>query len=151
MKEITAVGEIKLKYETKQKVADRPKIRESKDAETVFRSIQYYSESMLFKECFYAMYLNRQHKVLAVMLISEGGTTATVVDVKHLIKPAIDLNATGIIVSHCHPSGNAQPSGADSDLTQKIKQAAKLFDIELLDHLILTESECFSFANEGRL
>lgn len=149
MKNISAVGELKLKYESKQKASDRPKISMAKDAESVFRSIQYYSDCMLFKECFYAMYLNRANKVLAVMLISEGGTISTIVDVKHILKPAIDLNATGLIVSHCHPSGNQQPSESDKQLTQKIKQAAKLFDIELMDHLILTESECFSFTNEG--
>jgi DNA repair protein RadC len=93
------------------------------------------------------MYLSRANKVLSVMLISEGGTAGTVADVKKILAPAILQNASAIIISHNHPSGNLNPSDADKDLTAKVKEAAKLIDVTLLDHIIMTDEKYYSFAD----
>ena len=141
------VSEICLKYESK--VKDRAQIKDSASSEKIFRSIERYNANMQMFECFYCMFLNRANKVLSVMLISEGGTSGTVVDVKKILMPAILQNCSCIIVSHNHPSGNNKPSQTDIDLTKKIEQVAKLIDVKLLDHLILTETSYYSFADEG--
>jgi len=143
------VAEIELTYKTKVNASERETIYGSKNCAAIFKSIEAYEKNMELKEVFYTMYLNRQNKVLAVMKISEGGVTSTVVEVKHVIKPAIDLNATSIILCHNHPSGNLTPSESDKVLTNTIKQAVKLFDIQLLDHIIITEESHFSFADDG--
>lgn len=149
MENLNKVAEIELTYKTKVKVSERKKIHDSKSCSNIFREIEAYSKNMEIKEVFYTMYLNRYNHVLAVMKISEGGITGTVVEVKHVIKPAIDLNATSIILCHNHPSGNINPSDSDKEITRKIKQAALLFDIHLMDHLIITEESYFSFADKG--
>jgi len=83
--------------------------------------------------------------------VSKGGLTATIVDVRLLFKSALELAAIGVIVCHNHPSGKLQPSNADKQITQKIKNAGETLDIKLLDHLIVTEKDYFSFADESLL
>ena len=83
--------------------------------------------------------------------ISSGGTSATIVDIKILIKCATDQLASAIILAHNHPSGNCRPSGEDDKLTQRIKAAAELLDIRVVDHLIVTPEKYTSYADEGRL
>ena len=91
------------------------------------------------------------NKIIGKERISSGGLTATVVDVRILFKQAIERLATSIIIAHNHPSGTLKPSRADIQLTQKIKNASKLLDIQLLDHLIVADSGYYSFADEGGL
>jgi DNA repair protein RadC len=97
--------------------------------------------------------LNRANKVLGITTISEGGLSGTVTDVRLIYQYAIKGNASGIIVCHNHPSGNQNPSESDLKITQKIKEAGNLLDIQLLDHIILTpERDLYrSFADEGQL
>ncbi len=97
--------------------------------------------------------LNRANKVLGITTISEGGLSGTVTDVRLIFQYAIKANDSGIIVAHNHPSGNSNPSESDLKITQKIKEAGNLLDIQLLDHIILTpESEIYrSFADEGQI
>ena len=102
-------------------------------------------------EEFWVLFLNNSNKVLAKTQISKGGLTATIVDVRLLFKRALELASVGLIVCHNHPSGKLQPSAADKQLTQKIKEAGSTLDIKLLDHLIITEKVYFSFADEGVL
>ena len=83
--------------------------------------------------------------------MSQGGTAATLVDVKLVLKPAILQQASSIMLCHNHPSNNATPSQADYELTAKIVSAASFLDIRVLDHLIICESGYYSFADEGRL
>ena len=97
------------------------------------------------------MIMSRANRILSAELISRGGTSATVVDVKIIVKKSVDCLAAGIILVHNHPSGNRMPSGQDDDLTKRIKSAAALFDIRVLDHLIVAGNEYFSYADEGRL
>jgi DNA repair protein RadC len=147
--EISTVNEVCLKYKTKVKSSELPKIGGSIDCVNIFRSINHYNDNCDIYECFYVIYLSRANKVLSVMLISEGGTVGTVVDLKKILAPAILQHASGIIISHNHPSGNKQPSQTDIEITKKIKSAALLIDVDLLDHIILTSEEYLSFSDEG--
>ncbi|MDG1849387.1 MAG: DNA repair protein RadC [Flavobacteriales bacterium] len=102
-------------------------------------------------EQFWVLYLNNANKVLAKQKNSDGGMTATIVDVRLVLKRALEVNATALILCHNHPSGVAIPSRADVSLTDKIKKAAQCMDIQVLDHLIITDQSYFSFADEGRM
>lgn len=100
-------------------------------------------------EEFCILCLNRRNKVIHKERISSGGITSTQIDVRRIIKLAIDTQATAIILGHNHPSGNEKPSESDIDVTNKIFHATKLFDINLFDHLIITQQSYFSFMDEG--
>jgi DNA repair protein RadC len=102
-------------------------------------------------EHFVVIYLNQSNSLLCHKIISSGGITGTVADPRIILKTALEESATSIILSHNHPSGNLKPSIADEQLTQKIKQAAALMDIKILDHLIITNDGYFSFADQGLL
>ena len=102
-------------------------------------------------EVFGVLFLNRSNKVLHFEIVSEGGITGTVADPRIILKRALEEHAVGLIVCHNHPSGNLTPSQSDKDLTAKLKSAAALLDIKLLDHLIISEYGYFSFADEGIL
>jgi DNA repair protein RadC len=103
------------------------------------------------REVFAVIYLNRANRILQYEVISEGGITATIVDPRIVMRRALEENAIKIILCHNHPSGNLRPSRQDEQLTQKLKEAARLFDIDVLDHLIVGETGYFSFADEGIL
>lgn len=102
-------------------------------------------------ELFYIILLNRANIILSHHKVSEGGMTGTVVDPKIIFKLVLEHGAASLVVVHNHPSGNTQPSQADIDLTKKIREASKLLDVSLLDHLIFTNNSYFSFADEGLL
>ena len=103
-------------------------------------------------EEFKLMLMNRSNAILGIMDVSKGGISGTVTDVRILLQATIKANASGIIVCHNHPSGNLNPSESDTKLTQKIKEAGNLMDIQLLDHLILTTGDnYYSFADNGLL
>jgi len=100
-------------------------------------------------EEFHLICLNNSNKVTYRHPLSRGGMTGTVVDIRIALKIALEHNAVALIMAHNHPSGKLQPSPADKQLTQKLKQAADHLDIKLLDHVIVTENAYFSFADEG--
>ncbi len=102
-------------------------------------------------EVFAVIYLNRANKINHFEIISKGGLTGTVADPRIILKKALENEATAVVLCHNHPSGNLKPSRADEDLTLKIKEAAKYFDIKILDHIIVSEDGYFSFADEGML
>lgn len=102
-------------------------------------------------EEFWIIYLNNSNKIINTVQLSKGGITGTLVDVRLLLKEALLVSATGIIISHNHPSGILKPSRQDVDITEKIKEACEAMDIILMDHLILTEKSYFSFQEEGLL
>jgi DNA repair protein RadC len=97
------------------------------------------------------MLLNRANRVIGVYKVSNGGLTGTVADIRLIFVAALKAAAGSIILAHNHPSGNLNPSGEDSRLTQKIKDAGKLLDIQVLDHLILSKEGYFSFADQGMI
>ena len=100
-------------------------------------------------EVFAVIFLNRANRIKHFEIISSGGMTGTVADPRIILKKALEEEAVSIILSHNHPSGNLRPSKADQDLTDKIKNAAKYFDIHVLDHIIVSNEGYYSFADEG--
>ncbi len=100
-------------------------------------------------EEFWIIILNRAHKVIKPEKISQGGLTGTVIDTRMILKHALDKKATSLIISHNHPSGNKTPSDSDINITKKIKNAAEIMDINVLDHIIVAGQNYFSFADEG--
>lgn len=100
-------------------------------------------------EEFWILYLNNSNRILKKEQLSKGGITGTLVDVRLVLKRAIELSATGIILAHNHPSGTLKPSQADKDLTRKLKKASESLDIKVLDHVIITESAYLSFADDN--
>lgn len=125
------------------------KITSSNDANKLFRP--FFSEYIQIKEVMYAIFNNRINVPIGIFKVSEGGIGGTSVDPRFIAKTAIDLLASSVIIAHNHPSGNLKPSSADRDITHKIKNGLKLFDITLLDHLILTNTSYLSFQDEGLL
>lgn len=125
-----------------------------KTAITTSRDFANYLQSHLQDhnhEVFAVAYLNRSNKVNHFETISVGGITGTIADPRIILKRALEQNAVGLILGHNHPSGSLKPSRQDEDLTRKIKEAAKYFDIKVLDHIIVSDSGYFSFADEGIL
>ena len=100
-------------------------------------------------EVFCVIYLNQARRVIKYELISSGGITSTVVDVRMILKNCLLYNANQMIIAHNHPSGSTKPSAADKDLTNRLSEAAKLMDIKLLDHLIIAGGEYLSLSVEG--
>lgn len=132
------VSEVELHYKTAVKSSDRVKITNSLDIYNVLKTV-YDLNKVEHKEMFYAVYLNSANRVLGVILISEGGTSSTVVDPKTIFQAALKMNASGIIISHNHSSGQTIPSEQDNNITKKIKEGAKLLDMTILDHIIMGE------------
>ncbi len=124
-----------------------PQIRSSAD---VVRLMQPTLESLEYEE-FWVLMLSRSNRVRYRRCISQGGTASTVVDVKLLLKRALDCLAEGIILVHNHPSGNPSPSGQDDSLTRRIKEGAALLDIRVLDHVIIARGNSYSYMDNGRL
>ncbi len=102
-------------------------------------------------EVFGVMFLNKANKINLFQIISRGGITGTIADPRIILKRALEEDATSIVLCHNHPSGNLKPSRADQELTYKIKEAARFFDIVVMDHIIVSEEGYFSFADEGIL
>jgi len=114
---------------------------------------EYFSSllSDLPHEEFHVMFLNRANRVIKSERISQGGVSGTVTDVRLILKRAIELLASGMVISHNHPSGNTSPSDSDIRITQKIKEAGALLDIQLLDHIIVAGRDYYSFADNGAM
>jgi DNA repair protein RadC len=106
-------------------------------------------ETICLQEQFVVLYLNRANRVIGSYQLSKGGITGTIADVRLILSVALKTLASGLILAHNHPSGNLKPSETDIQLTNKVKQAAKLMDIEVLDHMILSSNGYFSFTDEG--
>lgn len=103
------------------------------------------------REVFRVLYINRNNSIIADRVLFTGGIAATCVDVRLLMKGALNYHASAIVIAHNHPSGNLCPSIDDKKITTKIKRAASLFDIALIDHLIITDQGYFSFYEGGVL
>jgi DNA repair protein RadC len=130
------------------------KLFQVKSADNAFKyfSRAYDEGTIGLCEEFMVLLLNRANRVMGCLRLSKGGLTGTVVDLRILFGTALKAMASSIVIAHNHPSGNLKPSDADRELTSQIKQAGKLLDITLLDHLILgTEGDYASFADEGWL
>ena len=132
---------------SQQEVLERQQISSSKDA---FEILQPHLSDLQTEE-FWAIFLNHQNKILYKTCLFRGGIASSVADVRVIFKTALEHFSTQIIVAHNHPAGSLKPSKEDISITQKIKEGGKLLDIELLDHLILTQNNFFSFKDEGLL
>lgn len=126
---------------------NRKQITSSGDAIELFQPIL----ADLGHEEFWVLLLNRSNRIIDKVRISEGGFTATIVDVRKIMRTALENQAIGLILCHNHPSGNHSPSDDDIRITKKIKQASSTLDINLLDHIIVTNQQCYSFADNSIL
>lgn len=132
----------------RRRYSDAQKVSTVSNSQSAYELLQA-SLAELAHEEFWALFLSNSNRVLAMQQISIGGLTGTVADVRLIFKKALLLGATSIIVSHNHPSGNINPSAADKLLTKKLVEAGLIMNIKLIDHLIITDSQYFSFADEG--
>ena len=128
-------------------IMNKPALKDSRD-------VALYMQSILKdqpREQFAVVFLNQANRVNHFEIVSQGGITGTVADPRVILKNSLEKNAVSLILCHNHPSGSLKPSKSDEELTYKIKEAAKFFDIKVLDHLIVSEEGYFSFADEGIL
>jgi DNA repair protein RadC len=147
-KAITIIAALELGRRRKSLEPDeKPKVSGSKD---IFEIIRGHLQDIPHEE-FWVVLLNRANRVLKVQQISQGGISGTVADPKIIFKAALNELASGLILAHNHPSGNLTASQADIDLTKKMREAGKLLEIQVLDHLIIGGQKYFSFADEGLL
>jgi len=145
-----SVSEIGIYWKSKSK--EKKLITGAKEAYDIFKPFYDNLHIMEQKEVFSVAYLNNANKVIGVLKVSEGAATSVVVDIPFIFRGAIMTNAVAIILCHNHPSGNLTPSSADKNITKQIVDAAKLMQMKVLDHLLITESDSinyFSFAEEG--
>jgi DNA repair protein RadC len=147
-KALSIVAALELgKRRKKQKEPNSEKISCSKEAVDLMQPII----GDLLHEEFWTIFLNRANIIIGKKQISIGGMSGTVADPKMIFKEALDQKALSIILCHNHPSGNNQPSAADLKLTKNISEAGKVLEINVLDHIIVTQHGFFSFADEGLL
>ncbi|MCM1301535.1 MAG: JAB domain-containing protein [Alistipes senegalensis] len=142
---LAAAAEYGRRTVAKQPVEADRIIRESNDIVRIFRP---QLEGLPHEEC-WAVYLTGSNRIIEQRRISQGGLQATVVDARLVVKRALELLAANMILIHNHPSGAAEPSAEDRTMTEKIVQAAALFNIRVLDHLIISREGEYSFRRTG--
>jgi DNA repair protein RadC len=128
-------------------VAEKAPIKSSRDGYNF--ALQHLAD--LPYEAFLVMYTNRANKIIHHQILSQGGVSGTIVDIRLILKIAIEKLASGIFVAHNHPSGKLNPSPADEKITKQLHEAARLMDIILLDHIIVGDNDYYSFSDEGKL
>lgn len=146
------LAEVKAVYKLGRKASasEMPKVTSSVDAAKYIKSV-WPEGSMEYRESMLLLMLNRANRVLGWAVISVGGVSGTVADPKLIFQQALITNSSYLILAHNHPSGNAIPSPEDIKLTKKIVEGSKLLDLQIVDHIILTEESHYSFAEEGLL
>lgn len=134
-------------YELKKLQTEFPskKITSSRDAYDFIK--QFYGDDITIFESSFILLLNQANITIGYAKISQGGISSTVIDVRIIAKYAVESLATGVILAHNHPSGNSNPSEADKAITEKVKKALSIIDITLLDHLVITDDDYYSFAD----
>ena len=157
MKDFRGIGEAKsVSIIAALEIGRRRKSTEKEETVKITSSKEAYNElspmiSDLNHEEIWALLLNRSNQVIKKMQVSRGGISATVIDVRLILREALNVYASSIVLGHNHPSGNCNPSPGDKAITQKLKEAARLMDISLLDHIIVGNEGYFSFGDEGLL
>lgn len=148
VKAITIVAALELGRRRKRtEIGDKIRISGSQDVYALFQPMI----GDLSHEEFWVLLLNRSNRVMDNIRISQGGISGTVIDVRLILKHALDRLASALILCHNHPSGNLKPSEADVRITSKIAEASKTMDIQLLDHIIIADNSYFSFSDEGMI
>jgi DNA repair protein RadC len=146
-KSLTRPPKVRLVYARKK--GAKIKVTKSEDAVPVLRSI--IGSDITVREQAILLLLDRANQITGYFKVSEGGMSATVIDTKLVVGAALQFHASGVILSHNHPSGLLKASEADIQITKKIQNALKLMDLALLDHIIVTQEGHYSFADEGLL
>jgi DNA repair protein RadC len=144
----TTVSEIQVSY--KPAIGTKPIVKSALDAFSILRTF-YSPDTINLQEEFWVLYLNRAGRVLGAFKASSGGMTGTVADTRIILGIALKIAATSIVVSHNHPSGNLVPSRQDLEVTQKLKNCAAMFDVKVIDHLIISDTAYHSLAEAGDL
>lgn len=145
---LTTVTEIELVYKTKVKPAARPCVRNAEDMYKIFAA--FWDANLIdLQEQFCVMFLNASFRVLGIQKVSSGGMTGTVADPRLILAAALKTGAVNIAICHNHPSSNLKPSRQDEMLTDKIKQTAAILEINLIEHIIISSSGYYSFADKG--
>ena len=145
-KAISIVSALELGRRRKHMISSKkPRIENSQDS---YELLKPYLLDLSHEE-FWVLLLNRAHSLIKAIPISQGGVAGTVVDVKLVHRAAIENLSSSILLAHNHPSGNLKPSQQDISITKKIKEGAELLDIRVIDHIIFTNQDYFSFADEG--
>lgn len=134
----------------RRRIEDAMQLKSITSSNSVFEFMQPILGELPHEE-FWILYLNNSNKILKSFQLSKGGMTGTIVDVRLVYKEAIQIGAIGLILVHNHPSGALKPSQADIQLTKKLKIAGENLDIKVLDHVIITEKDYFSFADENMI
>lgn len=132
----------------RRRVEEAVELTKITSSKTIFEMMQPIIGELPHEE-FWIVYLNNSNKVISKSQLSKGGITGTLVDVRLVFKMALEMGATGLILCHNHPSGTLIPSDADKQITRKLKLAGDSLEIKVLDHLIITEMNYFSFVDEG--
>lgn len=140
------ISEIKVSYSNSNK--EKTKVKNSKDCFDSFIK-SWKMETIELQEEFKVLLLDRANQILGIYPLSKGGVAGTLVDAKLVFSVALKCNASSIILAHNHPSGSLKPSEADKQLTTKLKTAGKYLDIAIIDHLIVTKDDFFSFTDNG--
>ena len=142
------ISEVELVYKTKIKASERPSVTCSQDAYNILLQ-QWDANKLCMVEQFKVLLLNNANKVLGISDISTGGVSSTVADPRIVFATALKANASKIILAHNHPSGNLQPSQADKELTSKMREGGRFLDLQVLDHIIVTNEGYYSFGDQG--
>lgn len=142
------IAEVKVSYKNTVKAKDRVQVKTSIDAYNALREM-YDADEIDYIESSYILLLNHANHVIGKRLLSTGGRSACIIDTAVVAQISLSKNAHAIILSHNHPSGNLSASQQDIDITRKVKKALDLFDIKVLDHIIVTSDGYMSMADEG--
>ena len=144
------VAEVELSYRNRVPNKDRKRIMDSYSAYKILRN-NYSDDTIDYREKFKVLYMNHGCQVLGCFTISEGGITNTLADVRMILQGALLTNAVAMVLAHNHPSGSTRPSREDDELTRTVVDAARVLDIKVVDHIILTSEDFYSYNDEGRI
>lgn len=144
--QIEAVMELIRRY-NKEKISVRSQIKQSSD---IYKCMSSDIGNLSHEEI-WVIFLNKKNEILTRKMITKGSSTASVFDLKKIVREALLQRAEGLVMCHNHPSGNLQPSPQDDQITRKLSEACKMMDLRMLDHVILTASSYYSYADQGRL
>lgn len=150
MNNLTKVSEIKVLFKPRFKASERPQIKRAKDAYQVLKQ-SWNGDLMQFVEEFKVILLNNANRVMGIVDIAKGGKDSVPVDIRVIYSIALKTSASKLILAHNHPGGGLNPSTADKTLTAKVIRAGQMLDIEVCDHIIISNEGYYSFADDGLL
>ena len=144
------VAEVELSYKNRVPYKDRKKVLTSEDAYNLLVN-NHDDDTIDYTKTFKVLYLNQASQVVGCFTLSQGGITSTCVDVRNVMQGALLTNAIAMVLAHNHPSGNTRPSREDDRITNQITKAGELLNIRVLDHIIFTREQFYSYNDEGRI